>query len=149
MEFSFSTSSAGEWYSSWTSSAGLSGNNAFPSSIPAHDGVSNLLKFAFNLDPARSDLRILKSGSGTSGLPFYSLQRNGSILLFRVEYLRRKATDLQYTPTLTTDLRNFAPMAGTTYITSINNTWERVVTQQAVDPSTLENLFGRVEVTLP
>lgn len=148
-EISFSTSSTGEWYASWTSSSGLSGNNALPSSSPAQDGVSNLLKFAFNLDPTRADLRVLKSAIGTAGLPLFSLERSGSLHLFRVEYLRRKASDLQYTPMITTDLRNFQPMAGTTTVTSIDNTWERVVTRQTVDPSSLRKLFGRVAVTLP
>lgn len=148
-EISFSTSSAGEWYSAWFTTSGLSGNNALPSSSPARDGVSNLLKFAFNLDPTRSDLRVLTSGTGTSGLPLYSIERSGSLHYFRVEYLRRKATELQYTPMITTDLKNYTPMTGTTTVTSIDNTWERVVTRQTVDPSSHRKLFGRVAVTLP
>lgn len=148
-EISFSTSSTSEWYASWTSTSGLSGNSALPSSSPARDGLSNLLKFAFNLDPTRADLRVLKSATGTAGQPFFSLERSGSFHFFRVEFLRRKATDLQYTPMLTTDLRNFEPMTGTTTVTSIDNTWERVVIRQTVDPSSLRKLFGRVAVTLP
>lgn len=148
-EISFSTSSTGEWYASWTSTSGLSGNNALPSSSPARDGLCNLLKFAFNLDPTRADLRVLKSATGTAGLPFFSLERSGSFHFFRVEFLRRKATELQYTPMITTDLRNYEPMTGTTTVTSIDNTWERVVIRQAVDPSSLRKLFGRVAVTLP
>lgn len=148
-EISFSTSSSAEWFESWVTSQGLSGNNALPSSNPARDGVSNLLKFAFNLDPTRADLRVLKSATGTAGLPLFSLERSGSLHTFRVEFLRRKAIDLQYTPMITTDLRNFAPMTGTTTVTSIDNTWERVVIRQAVDPSSLRKLFGRVAVTLP
>lgn len=147
-EISFSTASAGEWFASWVTIHGLAGNNALPSSNPARDGVSNLLKFAFNLDPTRSDPRVLASG-GTAGLPLVSLERGGILHVFRIEYLRRKATELQYTPMITTDLRNYEPMTGTSTITSIDNTWERVVIRQTVDPSSLRKLFGRVAVTLP
>lgn len=148
-ELAFSASTAGEYYADWASGAGLFGNSALASASPFQDGVSNLLKFAFNLDPTRPDLRILTGATGTAGLPFYSIERSGSLVFFRVEYLRRKAIELQYTPMITTDLRNYTPMAGATTVTSIDNTWERVVTRQSVDPSSLGKLFGRVAVTLP
>lgn len=148
-EISFSTASADEWFQSWASAHGLAGNSALPNASPAQDGLGNLLKFAFNLNPTRADLRVLESGTGTSGLPRFSIERSGSQQRFRVEFIRRKATELQYTPMITTDLRSFETMTGSTTVTSIDNTWERVVIRQAVDPAITGKLFGRVAVTLP
>lgn len=40
---------------------------------PADDGINNLTKYAYNLDPTRPDNRIINPGSGQSGLPYMDL----------------------------------------------------------------------------
>jgi len=149
-ELAFSATTAAEYYLNWTKIYGLSGNSALPASSPFQDGVSNLLKFAFNLDPTRPDTHTLAGGTGSSsGLPCYSVVRSGSSAWFQVEYIRRKGTDLQYTPMVSTDLRNYAPMSGTTTVTAIDDVLDRVVVRQAIDSAVTAKLFGRVAVTLP
>lgn len=148
-EIMFSSDTAGEFFAGWAATYGLSGDAALPSASPSNDGLSNLLKFAFNLDPSRPDNRALVAGTGDSGLPAYSVLRDGSTTWFQVEYIRRKASDMSYAPVVTTDLKTYEPMLGTSTVTSIDNTFERVITRQTVDLSKTTKLFGRVEVTLP
>lgn len=131
--------------------AGLTGNNALPSAIPFHDGVENLLKYAFNLNLSRADATTLVQGTGTSGLPAVSLTGSGSVRMLRVEYLRRKGSGLAYVPKKSTNLipGTFVVMTGVPVVTSVNGIWERVVIQDPVDPNTLPKCFALVEVTLP
>ncbi len=78
-----------EPYVTWASSAGLDGAAAEPSAIPFHDGVCNLMKFAFNMNANGPDVQTLVKGTGTAGLPVFSLDQSGAQPKFTVEYLRR------------------------------------------------------------
>lgn len=102
-----------------------------PDAAPQGDGVPLLLKFAFNLDPGRSDHRILKRDSGVAGLPLVTFeQRPGAdAKSFRIEYLRRVNTKVTYRAAR-------APAPEGPYqpvdfdqldVTPVNGAWERVV----------------------
>ena len=56
-------------FATWASSWSLSGTNAALDANPSGDGVTNLWKFAANLDPTRPNSLTLVPGTGTSGLP--------------------------------------------------------------------------------
>ncbi len=129
----------------WADAANLSGSAASANASPAGDGVSNLLKYAFNLDPSRPDARVLLSGTGTAGMPRIFIEGGN----FVVEFIRRRNAGLVYTPKLSTDLAIFTTMKGTATVSQIDADWERVVVRQAVDPSNTPKLFARVEVVLP
>ena len=129
--------------------SGLSGLAATPTAIPFNDGVSNLLKYAFNLNLAGPDDHILSAATGTAGLPLITLSGSGAATQINLEFLRRKNSGLIYTPKYATDLTTFAPTTGTTTVTPIDSEWERVVVQQPASPATMPRCFGRVEVTLP
>ena len=149
-EISFTTRTAAALFNKWVASGGLSGSVAVPAAMPFHDGVPNLLKYAFNLNIAGPDRRVLTKGTGTAGLPVFTMDRSGSQAWFKVEFLRRKGNGLVYTPKISTDLVTYAPMPDTTpTVTAINDDWERVVVQQPYNPASNARLFGRVEVTLP
>ncbi|MEI7955373.1 MAG: choice-of-anchor D domain-containing protein, partial [Verrucomicrobiota bacterium] len=76
-------------FQGWTNAAGLPVGQAGPEQMPQGDGVPNLLKFAFNLDPTKPDTRVLSLGAGgTAGLPGGARAGGG----LRLEYLRRKAS---------------------------------------------------------
>ena len=147
-EISFTLQTATNPVSTWASAAGLTGASTLPGAMPFHDGVCNLLKFAFNMNPAGPDTRTLVKGTGTAGLPAFTLDRSGAET-FTVEFLRRKDGALVYTPKRSTNLGSFVPMTGTTTVTSIDATWERVVVKEAINTSTTPKLFGIVEVTMP
>jgi hypothetical protein len=136
-------------FNNWVGGAGLSGSAAAANAIPFHDGVPNLLKFAFNLNANGADVRQLARGVGIAGLPTCTLEASGGQKLFKVEFLQRKSSGLTYTPKISSDLTGFRPMTGTTTKTRINDEWERVVMQMPCDPAITPKLFGMVEVTLP
>lgn len=143
-EISFTTGQATN-FTQWTANYGLTGTTADPSATPLHDGVSNLLKYAFNLAPTDPGPHTLTSGTGSSGLPLITI--DGST--FVVEFIRRRNSGLVYAPQLSTDLAAFSAMTGTTTVSTINADWERVVVRKSTDPVATPKLFARVEVQLP
>jgi hypothetical protein len=148
-EISFNLQAATVSFSNWASTGGLTGTAATPSAIPFHDGVRNLLKYAFNMNPAGPDARTLTKGTGTAGLPAFTLDRSGAQPQFTVEFLRRKSGGVTYTPKTSTNFTTYVTMTGTTTVTSIDANWERVVIQKPVSTSTTPRIFGIVEVTQP
>ena len=135
-------------YEQAASLAGLTGNDALPGSTPYHDGVPNLLKFAFGLNLAGPDARRM-TPAGSVGLPTAYLHENGTTV-FRVEYLRRKNSGLTYTPKISTTLANgsFTPLTGTPFVTSVDADWDRVTVDEPFNPATTPKLFTVVEVVL-
>ena len=117
--------------------------------MPFHDGVPNLLKYAFNMNAAGPDTRTLARGTGTAGLPVYALDQSSSSPVLTIEFLQRKGSGLVYTPKSSTDLGVFVPMTETPVVTSIDATWERVTIQKTVNTLSTPRLFGIVEVTIP
>lgn len=138
-------------YPSWAAAAGLAGPAAAQEAEPFHDGVANLLKYAFNLGGSGPDLRTLNQGGGLAGLPVFSVAGSGAQTVFRVEYLRRKGSGLVYTPKISSTLAggSFVPMSGAVTVTDLDSQWERVRLDQARNPAIHPRGFGIVEVTLP
>ena len=123
-----------------------------PDATPFHDGVPNLLKYAFRMENSGPDRTTLTPGSGTSGLPAWGWQPGAAGgMVVRLEYVRRQGNGMGYLPQYSTTLRpgSFVPMTGTTTISGIEPGWERVVVEQPVAPATTPVFFGRLEVTLP
>ncbi len=151
VSFSASTMAAGDLYATWAAGEGLTGPDAQSSATPFHDGVSNLLKYAFNLDGDHADVRTLTPGTGTAGLPVFRLVGSGAQAVLRAEYLRRVGSGLTYTPKVSTTLAagSFAPMGGTVTVTPIGLAWERVVVDEPRNPATTPRIFGIVEVIQP
>jgi hypothetical protein len=148
-EISFTTSSVTELlFQNWATAGGLSGSGRAPHAIPFNDGVPNLLKYAFNMTPTGPDTHVLTKGSGTTGLPVFSIEQSGSQSLFTVEFLRRKDSGLNYSPRVSTDLIHYEPLIGETIVTPINAEWERVVLRSPIDKASTPRLFADLEVTL-
>lgn len=131
--------------------AGLSGPNAALNAIPYHDGVANLLKYAFNMNLSGPDSATMPP-SGNRGLPGITVQPNGGASVFRFEFLRRKNSGLIYTPQKSDKLANpasWVPLTDSPTIISIDATWERVIYEEPYDANTIPRCFGRVQVSLP
>jgi|GEM_PF-3716170 len=137
-------------FAEWCYLHGLPYDGSHDLANPSGDGVSNLLKFAFNLAPQAGDLdhsnvTVFAPGEG-SGLPAIQPGKNGAILF---DFLRRTPTsapEVSYIPRISTDLVVWQPVSldGAT-ITSVHPGWERVtLTIPALAGS---RLFGRVEIT--
>ena len=124
-------------------------NNAIPAAIPAGDGINNLLKFAFNLDPTRHEWKILERGTGTTGLPHINVEKNGPDDFLRVEYLRRRGVStLAYAVIFSEALIDWEPASVSETVTPIDSQWERVVVRHAVDLEIQKRLFGAVILEL-
>ena len=117
---------------------------------PHHDGIANLLKYAFNLDANAPDHRVMAPG-GTSGLPVIGRQQAGASTVFRFEFLRRIGSGLDYIPEKNSTLSSagWAPLLSSPVITPVNELWERVIYEEPVDALTMPACFGRVRVLLP
>lgn len=131
-------------YFLWANTAGLTGNNLALTAAPGRDGIANLLKYAFNLNPAQPDIRWLEPNTGLAGLPSAPSVSGGT---FRFEYLRRKGSSLTYTPKKSTQLTTWLPFTSVPTLTSIDANWERVIHQEPL--SSAGQVFSTVEVTLP
>jgi hypothetical protein len=117
---------------------------------PDHDGLTNLLERAFNLNPKQPALPILVTATGTTGLPNIRSTGTDTSHHLIIEYLRRKATTnpgIFYTPQLTSDLSTpWQNFTGTETVESIDTNWERVTVE---DTATGESKrFGRVKVSI-
>jgi hypothetical protein len=131
-------------YSSWASGLSVSQNG--PTQMPMGDGVTNLEKFAFNLEPLVPDVRHLTVGANNSaGLP-------GGVVVggkLRLEFLRRRADanpspGITYTAQFGSELAGWTDIAvGTPTGVAIDGTWERVTVD---DPTGGTKRFGRVKV---
>ncbi|HLP07014.1 MAG TPA: hypothetical protein VK178_02540, partial [Opitutaceae bacterium] len=135
---------AGTAYSDWTVAYALPSAAAAMDANPSGDGVENLLKFAFNLNPAIADTRTLTPGTGTAGLPAISTTTVGGATYLTVEFLRRRdAAQLTYNVEVSSDLANWSAFAGTETVTAIDALWERV---RVVDTAAASRRFARVRV---
>lgn len=130
--------------------AGLSGSEALPVAAPFNDGVANLLKYAFNMDFSGPDSRRLEYGAGgTAGLPAIELDDTGNEPELIIEFLRRKNSDLIYTPKFSSDLGDWTSVNGDETVGPIDEEWERVTVTQAAPETGTDRMFGKVEVELP
>lgn len=136
-------------FHNWAAGSGLSGTDLAPTANPAGDGVENLLKYAFNMNPAVVDVGVLAPGTGTSGLPAYSTTGSGAASFYRYEFIRRIGSGLVYTPKKSPDLAAWSNLTSTPTVTPIDANWERVVHLEPFGGTAIEELFGMVEVTLP
>ena len=135
-------------FSSWASVLPVGQRGA--TQTPQNDGITNLMKFACNLDPAKPDVRTLVAGHGdTIGLPCGSMA-SGKL---HMEFLRRKfvsATNpgITYALQFSSDLgsSSWSNQDVTTSPTgvSIDGTWERVVFDDPTPSGTKR--FSRLKV---
>lgn len=119
--------------------------------MPHHDGVPNLMKYAFNMNASQPDNRVMVPGTGTAGLPLITPAQQAGINpapVFRYEFLRRIGSGLVYTPERSSTLApgSWTPLTSAPTILPVSAQWERVIYEEPV----LEPMsFGRVQVTLP
>lgn len=129
------------FYDAWIDSFGLPAGETGLSDNPSGDELSNLLKFAFNLDPTVNTPPELTPGTGTSGLPHVSRTAAGGL---RIEYLRRRVRPgLNYRALFSENLGMWEESGTEVSVTIIDTDWERVV----VEDTSGTRQFGQVEVS--
>ena len=139
-------SEAAEALTAWAGTSGLLGSQRLPSAVPKGDGLSNLLKYAFGLNPAVS---LGATGSNSAGLPRFDFISRSQGGVFR--YYRRKNCGLIYRPRVTTSLvpGASAPLPGTPEVIYLDGTWEEVRCIVPFAPGGPTRQFFTVEVFLP
>lgn len=155
--FDFGVSGAGvtsqEQLGSVLAGAGFSGADAAADATPFHDGVENLLKYAFNMNLSGADTSVQLPGGTPGGLPSIGVQGSpepGSSI-FRFEFVRRIGSGLVYTPQKSSSLdsTSWVPLSDTPEVVPIDGFWERLIYEEPVDTAAEAQCFGRVKVTLP
>ena len=133
----------GDIFADWATAAGLTGNDALPEAQPFDDGVTNLEKFAFNMDGSGPDTRQLTPGVGTAGLPVLVLESDPAGTIVRFEFLRRKDGEVIYNPQQSDNLEegSWQTTTGSLEVLSIDASWERVTIEQILDPEISERFF--------
>ena len=126
--------------------AGLGGSDALASATPFGGGITNLEKYAFNMNLDSLDLRTMVDG-GSSGLPLLQIEA-GDTTCWTLQYVRRKGSGLDYTPKMSSTLvsDSFVAVSEAETVTSINEYWERV---EICAPMPNGPLFVIVEVSFP
>ena len=117
-----------------------------------HDGIPNLVEYAFNLDPSRPESASPAEGSGVSGIPSIRLVRESEVNRLHVEYIRRKSSSAPgviYSPEVSENLdsqggEGWRTATGPETVTSMDASWERVVLQLSAD---VPARFARIRVT--
>lgn len=142
-------SAASTSFANWAEGSGLSGTSLDPLAAPANDGISNLIKYAFNLEPLVSGAPSLAVGTGTFGLPAFSTTGPGVGAVLRVEFVRRFDGSLVYRPKKSTDLVTWQSFISTPFVTPVDAIWERVVYEEPLDAASSMGVFGLVEVSIP
>lgn len=138
-------------YPAWASTQLFPTGQFGPEQDADGDGVSNLLEYACNLNPATFDAGSVAPGTGISGLPGIALLTAPDKRL-RVEFLRRKTTSgsglayaAQFSDTLLeTGTGAWADATATPVVTSIDETWERVIVEDSTPNATRR--FARVKI---
>jgi hypothetical protein len=117
--------------------------------MPFHDGVPNLLKYAFNMNGSGPDSTILPQ-QGVSGLPAVKTTQSNGETALRVEFIRSKNRGLVYTPERSSNLNDFTPIIGSETVTPIDDQWERVLVIETSPPAgPAKTAFARVRVNAP
>lgn len=138
-----------EAFAGWASSGGAPPLQSAALDIPHADGIPNLLKYAFRMNPAVADRKILAAEGLEGGLPRVTLEPPSADKPFRtleVQFLKRKASGLIYFPKVSYDLVNYAPLTEMPVVKAVDAEWERVsIRRMFASPSA----FVTVEVQLP
>jgi hypothetical protein len=134
----------------WMETQGYSGVNVLPSSIPLNDGLTNLLKYAFNLTAAVDPHATLAGGN--YGLPKFERVTISGNEKLRMETLRRKDdSQLKYVAEFWSGVEPRIRVENPVTVVSLDAIWERVTYEAPVSLWNAPRVFAQVtlEYALP
>ncbi len=133
-------------YQQWAFDWGIDGSDLAQTADGDGDGISNLLEFAFNLNPAKVDAATYDPAVVPgAGLP-QMVVADGPVL--SLQYLRRNDTPgLVYQAQFGNSVASFATSAAAPLVEDLGGGWERVTVADTGGPGAPRR-FGRVRVSL-
>jgi len=138
-------------YGAWIAGFAIASPDNDPAANPQGDGIVNLLKYAFNMDPTQAAIgtaRYLTPITGSAGLPSIITTGAGATIRLRVEYVRRISSPgttyaVEFTSAPAT---GWTPATATETVTAIDSLWQRVVVEDSGGIGSPMR-FARVNVT--
>jgi len=128
----------------------LDANVGVPMADPDGDGQKNIIEYAFNMNPNMASLATMIAGTGISGLPLVKMENVGGQDRLTIEFVRRKSNtnpQITYHPEFSSTLQTGDwQSAGTSSVTSLDTTWERVKITDSVAAN--GRRFGRVRILI-
>jgi len=125
-------------YSQWAANYGVGGINA----VPQNDGISNLQKYAANIDPTK-----IMTIADRAALPTIGAAAGGTqlTLTYRVS---RLAIGITMTPQTSTDLQNWSTVSTITQTGTDMNTGDPIY-QAIVNTTGSNRQFIRLKISMP
>ena len=128
-------------------------DNFEDAATPGHDGVPNIVKFAFNMTTNNyADLSVynhqIMTPDGVSGLPLMQLDASNHLTIIAVQ--RRAYTDpgIAYIPEASSSLSGpWTQIMATASSTPIDFTWERVVYTDTATPANSPVRFVQLKIS--
>jgi len=114
------------------------------------DGISNLLEYALNLDPAVNEQVFMQPTTGLRGLPAVYLENTAGSERLTIEFVRRTSgsgSGLTYIPEFSSDLQTWEAV-GTESVSTINPRWDRVKVVDSLTTGDTQRRFARLRVEL-
>lgn len=148
--FIFAVGNHASWRAShFTSAEVMDDAAAGPAADGDHDGVSNLLEYAFGGDPKQGSH---KTETGSALLPRQQIVEAAGQKYLALTYFRRKTEtypEITYSAEWQTGLSGTAWLPGgvETSVTSIDDTWEEVTLRDSISLGQEPKRFGRIKVT--
>ena len=134
-------------YESWASEASLLPPNDAASAMPHHDGVTNLNKFAFNMDASKPDSHSM-TAEGSSGWPIGEVvTQDGNSVLSLISVRRRDSVGLQYKALFSRDSATWIEVTSPIQVTPLSPIWERVRYQVPASEAPSNRWLGKLEVS--
>lgn len=134
-------------YEEWAGSANLVPPDDGATAMPHHDGVTNLNKFAFNMDASKPDSHSM-TAEGFSGWPIGEVvTQDGNSVLCLISVRRRDSVGLQYKAMFSRDSATWIEVTSPIQVTPLSPIWERVRYQVPASEAPSNRWLGRMEVT--
>ena len=135
-------------YEQWAFDYGIDGTAASLMADDDHDGIEQLLEFAFNLDPTAADGNVYDPTIiPGSGLPGMIVSEVGGPA-FSLQFLARKdIPGLSYEAQFGSALDDFSSVGTVPTVLDLGSGWQRVTVPDPA-PDGQSRRFGRVVVTL-
>ena len=134
-------------YAEWATSANLVPHDDGPTAMPHHDGVTNLNKFAFNMDASKPDSHSM-TAEGSSGWTIGEVvTQDGNSVLCLISVRRRDSVGLQYKALFSRDSATWIEVTSPIQVTPLSQIWERVRYQVPASEAPSNRWLGKMEIS--